>query len=495
MNTIKKIISCFILLCSICVFACQPTPDHDAVMQKNYYQMLEHAKKQEGESTFLLRERVEAPFTYSDEIVYKNDTFALKIDVSVEIPNSYKMPIVEIVPIDFTQEQTQMFFDRFCSNKEMFISYPNTPMTREEIESTILFLNQEIDDMKENGQDDDPYMDQCRADLLYYQSIYLDAPGTIDPVRCYGKLMTQTVYSPKTHTPVYSYSWVTAKAEEMSNRNYPCITSFSVVNRSDLEQAKQIDGEWYLRKSEAIMSFLDQRNLTLGEQNPHYRIVDYDEAVNVPFTPQEAKDATMSFLRSLNLEQEIGIDSIWLYQSSSNDSDYSYEVRLSRIIEGIPCAFDKTLVVSEYMDTWQYEQITLNIDASGIFCFKWFSPIKVTKIVQEDTSLLPFERIMEVFTTHVKHALIPSIQEYLESGGMVSQRYNINRITLSLQRISQPNNFDSALLVPVWSFYGTQSTEWRNSNSAVNISNKEISSSLITINAIDGTIINLQEGY
>jgi len=147
------------------------------------------------------------------------------------------------------------------------------------------------------------------------------------------------------------------------------------------------------------------------------------------------------------------------------------------------------------MDMWQYEQIALVVDEEGIISFHWFSPVKVTTILQEDVNLLPFEQIMERFEAQVNYALIPFMQGYVETEQMLSQRYDINRITLSLQRVNQPNNFDSALLVPVWSFYGTKTEVWENEDSLANVSDRELACSLITINAIDGTIINLQEGY
>ena len=200
------------------------------------------------------------------------------------------------------------------------------------------------------------------------------------------------------------------------------------------------------------------------------------------------------------MENEIGIDSIWLCQNTGKDpnlppkEESSYEVRLSRIINDIPCAFDRCLVVSDYRDSWQYEQISLYLDNEGIFLFEWLSPVTQTETLLEDVNLLPFERIMEIFESHVNRFLIPDAIRSIENGDFVLQHYYIDRITLSLQRISEPNVFESALLIPVWSFYGTESEKYQDPMQE-DLSNGELSTSLITINAIDGSIIDLFQGY
>jgi len=497
----KRLFFCICFVIGL-LFACQPTPKEDAVRQKSFNKMFQMAKKPADSKSMLLREQVQAPERYMRQITGANNAFMLCIDAYVEIPNHEKMPIAEIAPIDFSQEQTRLLYDLFCRGKEMYIVYPDAPLTKAQIESKIRFLMQEITEMEEIGNEDDPYVEECRADLSYLQTLYPNAPEISESVQCHGALMRMTEYSAKAHSPVCSYTWVTAQAEELSLRGEPRIISFSVTNRNDLDHAIQVDGEWFFKRSGALMSYTDMRNHVYGDQCPRYRIENLEEVVDVPFTPRQAEEAAQSFLCSVGLEQQLAIDSVWLYRIPKDDSlfsleehPYSYEVRLSRLVEGIPCAYDRTAIISEYMDMWQYEQIALVVDEEGIISFHWFSPVKVTTILQEDVNLLPFEQIMERFEAQVNYALIPFMQGYVETEQMLSQRYDINRITLSLQRVNQPNNFDSALLVPVWSFYGTKTEVWENEDSLANVSDRELACSLITINAIDGTIINLQEGY
>jgi hypothetical protein len=69
--------------------------------------------------------------------------------------------------------------------------------------------------------------------------------------------------------------------------------------------------------------------------------------------------------------------------------------------------------------------------------------------------------------------------------------FEINRVTLSLHRIIEQNSNESGLLVPVWSFYGKLVTDPDDPVFRSEI----LGVSFLTINAIDGSIIDLYKGY
>ena len=70
---------------------------------------------------------------------------------------------------------------------------------------------------------------------------------------------------------------------------------------------------------------------------------------------------------------------------------------------------------------------------------------------------------------------------------------DVNRIQFGLDRVTEQNKRDSGLLVPVWDFFGTETYI-----SKVNGQTKkqtQDSVPILTINAIDGSIINRSLGY
>jgi hypothetical protein len=69
-------------------------------------------------------------------------------------------------------------------------------------------------------------------------------------------------------------------------------------------------------------------------------------------------------------------------------------------------------------------------------------------------------------------------------------------------RIIDKNNSGEYLYVPVWDFYGRVITEHKQGTGETGVfdepnkwTERELGYSLLTINAIDGTIINRAQGY
>lgn len=70
----------------------------------------------------------------------------------------------------------------------------------------------------------------------------------------------------------------------------------------------------------------------------------------------------------------------------------------------------------------------------------------------------------------------------------------ISRVTLSLHRIIEQNSNESGLLVPAWNFYGKQISTL-NDPDGYSEPIETLNQSFLTINAIDGSIIDISKGY
>lgn len=490
----KRIVVVLLLL--LMAIGCQPTPAEDAVRQKNDHRLLELGKKDPGEQRSL-REQVGAPTTYACEIGDADGAFQVRINAEVEIPDGTKIPIVQVEPVDFTQEQVSAFFRYFCGDREMYNHPLSGSITKSAAESIIQYLTQEIAKMEETGKGDEPYAEECRQELAYYQSIYKDAPENDTPERCDGTLQTVTEYSPISHKSVTSYTALIAQESDKEYQTKGYVVQFSVSNRNDLKHATQVDGQWFTKKSEALLTYINGRNSANGEQSEHSRITDLDVSVPLSLSPRDALEKTREFLSETGMEEHFIVDSITLYHNPGIDpnlhnwEEYSYGIRLTRTVQNIPCAYSSIPVLSEYGECWQYEQLLLFIDDDGIFLFHWFSPMRITETLLPETKLLPFSKIMELFKVYVRQSLLPDAENGTKANFLTYQKYTIDRITLSLQRIQIADDFDHAMLVPVWSFYGTLDEQTPDET----LTNWELPQSLVTINAIDGTIIDLTKGY
>ncbi len=98
--------------------------------------------------------------------------------------------------------------------------------------------------------------------------------------------------------------------------------------------------------------------------------------------------------------------------------------------------------------------------------------------------MLPFDQIKKIFENMILTKYGASGTEEAESASI-----NITGIRLGLARVTEQNNNAYGLLVPAWDFFGVYDT---GNGYPIGYDGFE---SLLTINAVDGSIIDRQIGY
>lgn len=81
--------------------------------------------------------------------------------------------------------------------------------------------------------------------------------------------------------------------------------------------------------------------------------------------------------------------------------NYGYTLECLRMVKGVPCASDSGVsdgVLDDYYSpSWPYEKLTIFINDDGIQSVQWSSPIEVTDILVENSNLMPFRDVMDIF--------------------------------------------------------------------------------------------------
>ena len=121
------------------------------------------------------------------------------------------------------------------------------------------------------------------------------------------------------------------------------------------------------------------------------------------------------------------------------------------------------------------------VDGVLRFSIQWNDPIDVTEMIAEDSELLSFDQIMDVFAAIAPLTLLP-----LEGEGNVS--LSIDRAVLGYMCLQERGKPTSYQLVPVWDFFGVRTL-------GREVQDDHDRFSWLTINAIDGTIIDRILGY
>jgi hypothetical protein len=270
-------------------------------------------------------------------------------------------------------------------------------------------------------------------------------------------------------------------------------------------------GEWW--KTDGKQFFvLNNRETPYGKGKPlnydatlHYRYACTDEAffedaldrqtivdrarmpegVNLNMTPDGAMRQAAEWIERLH----IPFTPIQVKAVRNEAKQDAYLVECSRVVNGVPTAVmdgysrldPKTSVTVD----WYYESFKILLSDDGLLALQWESPIEEEDTVVENSSLLPFDKVMDVFRTMMPIRYAASYEDR-------SEVYAIGDIRLELVRVLEQNVQNSGLLVPVWCFYGTNREEAKNGS---NYQGVEIYGCWLMINAIDGSIIDPQKGY
>lgn len=165
------------------------------------------------------------------------------------------------------------------------------------------------------------------------------------------------------------------------------------------------------------------------------------------------------------------------------DGKYGYRLYYAREVGGTlvtPVHQSGAREVTIYNPVLPYESLCVDVGADGIFMIEWEHPISITDVIAEDSELLPFENILDIFGTIAPLTIQRS--EYEPNNNLY-----INRAVLGYMCLQERGNPSSYQLVPVWDFFGER-TIGRERYDTHNWS-------YLTINAIDGTVIDRDLGY
>lgn len=131
---------------------------------------------------------------------------------------------------------------------------------------------------------------------------------------------------------------------------------------------------------------------------------------------------------------------------------------------------------------WTAEDIAVFVNDDGIVGFDYMTPLTVTETVVEKSTLKNFDEIKDIFEQMV--VTMNAVNEEDARYGDVT--IDIDSVKLRYTRISEKDSFDTGLLVPVWDFIGTKTDQYGN----------EVHDAIImSVNAIDGTVIDKDLGY
>ena len=165
------------------------------------------------------------------------------------------------------------------------------------------------------------------------------------------------------------------------------------------------------------------------------------------------------------------------------DDEQGYVLYYVRKINGVPVTFEAKqypdLQDEAYSELYNYEKYTITIDDSGITCFELQGYMDIVSTIDDNAELLSFDEIKNRFKQQM-------FSKYCTTGFNIT----VNRVTFGYMRVRKLNSIDEFILIPVWDFFGYQTSAGPTWDDVCTQNN-----SLLTINAIDGSVINREFGY
>ena len=508
---------------AVSVAGCQPTPDEPVVIQKDLEQMIEKAQATDtaAETPGKLAQKLGVPERFTANESYADGRLTLTADAEIVLPDVDTLPVVRVEPADFSQELVDKLYDYLIDDTPMY--QQQEKYTKEQIDENIVHYRKILDD-PESAEESRRQAEQEIKNLEAQYETALDSPELI-PADATIKIQTE-VYLPTGETSC-EYNGV----DIVEDPGFHVYTGKAFSIRNNIKDGKinveENMGGWLVTDTASQGARFNFTNYDLMDEEACYvkvETVTPDNLSNKPeiegeFLYQDAIEMAEIFLAEAEIEEmEIAtltlkfvlpeeyntkIDGVDVDTSERdalmedikngeyNDklTDVRIEINLVRTINGAPVTSDDySSYYSNNVDNegfnaqWYYEDITLDVCSRGICSVRWVSPHEITETVTQDANVRNFDEIADVFKKmyRVKY-----------EGRDIKIAGNVTRVALSLRRIMDQNNIGYGLFVPVWDFYGTINVAYPKEPAHDSLSDEP----LLTINAIDGTVINLDKGY
>lgn len=461
---------------------CQPTPDKPIVIQKDTEQLIEAVKGNAEKKT--LAEMVNAPGRMQFSVQDGSGSVTVNADADVIVPDAQGIATLRVRKRSFTQEEAGRVIEFFIGGNDFNARYE---AGYDDMVDMLMLFKAEL--AKETDPEKRAQLEQS---IRKFESAGITIPDKPEEVTPASKK-----FAPRKEGGEH----ISGYALEGEGKCYLSIVNNIAENKSAVLYTKEQNG------------FSENAGLYWYEwQKASVEIIGLDPnavgAMTLSMTGEDARKAAADALAALGIENMTlaAFDEVWGGASplkggvAERQGRHAYQLKYVRVVGGIPITCTDNMVNDGYVENegtpneqviagWPYENVHFIIDDTGIVEFVWESPYEIVETVTEHSAVKSFEEISSVFS---KMLLIT----HAYPGRDVSRTFNISRAQLGLMRIMEKNNPDTALLIPVWDFFGDVVQDYTDGNGQrQTYTVHDIYTSHLTINAVDGTIIDRSLGY
>ena len=183
---------------------------------------------------------------------------------------------------------------------------------------------------------------------------------------------------------------------------------------------------------------------------------------------------------------------VWrfIYYPSVANHTFAYNIYG---IADMPFLLDEDASMDKIMAPWNFESLVFSLGADGLVTLSYNSPMEVTEEISSEAQLLPEDEILSLAET----MLVRREEEQMASVSSPQSKIelNVEYAKLTPYRILDQDDPLQGTIVPVWNFYGSKSLVYEGADDKLLFLHEQNPhNSFLTLNAIDGTVIDLTQG-
>ncbi len=448
--------------------ACQPTPENEIVINKNDGAMEKEIEKGTDISEKQLKDVSQQ---YKNTLTKANIT--VNFDAKVDKVDSDTFPVWTAGKYQITQTDADNIAKVLIPPEaEVYDTAQSNTLTKSEIQDKILNCKAEIERIKkldDEGFSNEFGEDETRKSAIewindqidYYESMINDAPD---------------------EKPIVDSDLVFK--DTLSGRGIDVY----------IKKTNKSDPLYFLILRDFVRYGNDEETISCIKSDSDFVVQD---SKTMGITLKEAESQASSALRSMGINDMTVVSSGTLNYSKPNEA---YFVKYQRILDnkyvlsdietapqmepedematGTYIDENGNEVVSEYAAPLDPEELTVMINKEGIIDLFWLNAKGDFNKITENVELLTFEDIMKKSEDNIFYNI------YADKEDKVT--VNIESIELNYMCVKQKDSLTKLLAIPVWDFIGFQKeTKF----------GFRISGCYLTLNAIDGTVIDRELGY
>lgn len=486
--------------------ACQPTPDQEFVQSKN-----------ENELNSLINQpnsqvMSDIPANISD-IVQSND-LTINIDAKVSIPKETTYPVVYAEPIVIIQEKADLILDVLIGDSPLIslrAQDATTILSKEQIINKIAELRIMLQD--EGIKKDEYQTESINQEITVLKEQLETAPETVE-IPYVDRKFARPVAG-DTGSINVSEQELAAMSEEQRKSVEMDIEQSQQAQESNCEI---IEGATDLGKSmlstisickkdNPIYSYVyfinqDKENSIINDPEHYTEITINDHVGGIQISAKDGYDFALDTLSNMGITgmELVRIASVPLVdpQNSFDTFNSCYKFIFSRPVSGIPTTYaleDGLATDNDRMaEVWKQEYIEIFVGDSGILKFNWDAPTQLGEPINDNVALKSFKEVFSIFKQQIINRCV-----FTDEVGVIERQIHIDEITLGMMKIKQQDT-NKYIYVPVWDFFGyslntyDDTSQYVLDESGQKIIDK-LGHSFLTINAIDGSIIDRSLGY